>query len=545
MRTIYINGNVITVDEGMPIAEAVVVNKGKIAFVGSTEDALKYKGIFTKVLNLEGKTMLPGMIDGHSHFFYNSLVESFMVNLGAPPLGDITSIEDIIVKFKRFITDNNIKPGSTVIGMGVDESLLKEGRLPTRADLDRVSTENGIYAVHETGSVGVVTWIILDAVQSEENVKHSEGGVILRYEGTTKPNGVLEETAHMALMFKYFPKPKATQLPKIARNGQRAYTKYGITTVQDGGLKPQFATALNIFNKLGLLKIDVVGYFFCENVEDVKYLLELPNYMKYNKRFKVGGAKVLLDGSPQAKTAWLSKPYHIVPEGKPADYSGYPMVEDEDKLQDIFNEIVKNKVQVLTHTNGDEASEQLIRVFEKAVKNTGIKDNLRPVMIHAQTVREDQLDRMKKIDMMPSFFAMHTYFWGDWHINSVLGKERAYRISPVASAVKRDMPFTLHCDTPILPPHLSYLLWTAVNRKTRSGEVIGPDQTISVMEAIKGLTIHGAYQNNEEDIKGSITVGKKADLCIINSNPLEIDVDELKNVTVLKTIKDGKIVYKA
>ncbi len=139
---------------------------------------------------------------------------------------------------------------------------------------------------------------------------------------------------------------------------------------------------------------------------------------------------------------------------------------------------------------------------------------------------------------------MHTYFWGDWHLDSVLGPERGARISPVASTIKRDMPFTVHCDTPVLPPLTPYMLWTAVNRKTRSGRIIGEDQKIGIMEAIKALTIYGAYQYFQEDIKGSITEGKLADLVILDRDPLTIHEDELKDIQILETIKEGKQIFK-
>ena len=169
----------------------------------------------------------------------------------------------------------------------------------------------------------------------------------------------------------------------------------------------------------------------------------------------------------------------------------------------------------------------------------------RPVMIHAQTVRDNQLDSMKPLNMIPSFLQAHTFFWGDWHIKSVLGKERAYRISPVRSAIERGITYTLHQDTPVIPPNMSFTLWTAVNRKTRTGEVIGPDQRITILEALKGVTINAACQYFEEDSKGSITRGKRADLVILDSNPIKIDADNLKELKVLETIKDGKTIYRA
>ncbi|MCP4762726.1 MAG: amidohydrolase, partial [archaeon] len=495
-KAIYFNGNIVTVDDNKPKVEAFVIEGKNIIFTGSKEDAFKLKNEDTKVIDLDGKTVLPGFIDAHSHFFIGTLTGSLAVNLSAPPVGKIETIDDIINALKEEIKNKKIKPGKSVMGMGYDESLLKDKRIPTRDDLDKISTEHKISIVHQSGHVAVVNSLILEKFGIDENTEDPEGGVFVRYEGTRRPNGICEEKAFMTMQMKLFPLPKIWKIKQIFNKGQEIYTSNGITTAQDGGVVKLLVIVFKILDFLKLLKVDVVGYYMAQSKEDVQ------NYVKKNKkgkseeteetketketkkrkkkrrRFNLAGIKVLLDGSPQAKTAWLSKPYYKIPEGKPDDYKGYPLFEDENVVQDIFDEVVKNKLQVLTHTNGDEACEQLIRVYEKAQQKTGVKANLRPVMIHAQTVREDQLDRMKNLQMIPSFYQMHTYFWGDWHLDSVLGPERGARISPVASTIKREMPFTVHCDTPVLPPLTPYMLWTAVNRKTRSGRIIGEDQKI-------------------------------------------------------------------
>src|SRR5262249_29343936 len=160
-------------------------------------------------------------------------------------------------------------------------------------------------------------------------------------------------------------------------------------------------------------------------------------------------------------------------------------------------------------------------------------------------VREDQLDEMEKYGIMPSFFSMHTYYWGDWHRDETLGRERAYRISPAASALKRKMIFTSHHDAPVVKPNSMRILSACVTPKSRSGDVIGPDQRIRMEEALKALTLYGAYQYGEEQRKGSIEVGKLADFVILSQNPLTTEADKLLNIKVLETIKEGKTIYQA
>ncbi|MGV6806402.1 MAG: amidohydrolase, partial [bacterium] len=262
----------------------------------------------------------------------------------------------------------------------------------------------------------------------------------------------------------------------------------------------------------------------------------------YSDHFRIGGMKLFLDGSPQGKTAWLSHPYHIPPEGKGADYRGYPTSTDE-ALAEHFAAAYERGVPVLAHTNGDAAAEQLINAVTAANDKYGQEDR-RTVMIHAQTVRDDQLDRMKLEGMVPSFFVAHTFFWGDWHRDSVLGPERAARISPLKSALDRDIVFTTHTDTPVVPANFLHLMWTAVNRETRSGETLGADQRVSALDALKSVTINAAWQYFEEESKGSITPGKRADMVILSDNPLKVDPSAIKAIQVVETIKDGETVYR-
>jgi predicted amidohydrolase YtcJ len=262
---------------------------------------------------------------------------------------------------------------------------------------------------------------------------------------------------------------------------------------------------------------------------------------QYNHHWRVGGVKLSLDGSPQGKTAYLAEAYHVAPPGKDENYRGYPTMKQEE-INQYLELFYDRGWQTLVHANGDAAAQQMINGVSLAAKKHGLKDR-RTTMIHAQTVRDDQLELMQNLQIIPSFFVSHTYFWGDWHRDSVLGERRAARISPVKTAVDRRMVYTLHNDAPIVPPDMLGLIWSAVNRVTRSGEVLGPEQRVSVLDALKGVTLHAAYQNFEENIKGSIEPGKWADLVILSNNPLRVDPMTIKDIRVLETIKEGRRVY--
>lgn len=292
---------------------------------------------------------------------------------------------------------------------------------------------------------------------------------------------------------------------KMLQNMQEAYIANGITTVQDGGT-------------------DLMAQYGRQ-------------YAHYQNRLKIGGYKLILDGSPQGRSAWMSQPYVGGPEG----YCGYPWLPD-DVVHNYLSTAVKEKRQILVHCNGDAASEQFITAYEKAFRENDCKEDLRPVMIHCQTVRDDQLDRMVRLSMLASIFVGHVWYWGDVHVKN-LGAERGNRISPVKSALEREAVVNFHQDTPVTKPDMLHSVWCAVNRISRSGNIIGKEQAVSVYEALRAVTINAAYQYFEEATKGSIEIGKRADLVILDRSPLEVEPIEIRNIQVLETIKDGRSIF--
>jgi predicted amidohydrolase YtcJ len=261
----------------------------------------------------------------------------------------------------------------------------------------------------------------------------------------------------------------------------------------------------------------------------------------YQNRFRIGGVKLTFDGSPQGKTAWFTKPYLKAPAGQAENYVGYPAFNDEEAYE-LMQLAYNNKWQLLIHSNGDAAIDQLINLVEKASKEQDLGDH-RTVMIHGQFTRKDQVARLKTLGIFPAFYPMHTFYWGDWHRDSVAGPERANNISPTGWLLDQKMRFTIHSDAPVTFPNAMRILDSAVNRVTRSGKTLGEEHKLSPLVALKAMTIWGAYQHFEEKIKGSIEVGKQADFVVLDSNPLEIPSNKIKDINVLQTINDDKTVY--
>lgn len=303
--------------------------------------------------------------------------------------------------------------------------------------------------------------------------------------------------------------------------------------------------------KSGLLKLDLISYMDIRDSDAIRETFS-DHIKDYKGHIKLGGYKMFLDGSPQGRTAWMRTPY--LPEGLGAkeDYCGYNTLEDSQVKADILKAELED-MQLLAHCNGDMAAEQYMDQMEAAYRELDdgkrrkpgfYRGDIRPVMIHAQLLGPDQLARVKKLGIIPSFFLAHVYHWGDIHVRN-FGQERAGRISPAASALKEGVRFTLHQDSPVIMPDMLETLWCAVNRRTREGMVLGPEERIPVWDALKAVTVNGAYQYFEENEKGTVTPGKKADFVILEQNPLETEADEIRNIRVLATIKEDRLLWKA
>jgi hypothetical protein len=540
--TIYTDGTIVTVNDAQATAEAIAVKDGKILAVGAKDEILKLRGASTQVVSLGGKTMLPGFIDAHGHVF-NVGVQAAAANLLAPPDGQVTDIASLKAVLRAWAEKSPAVVARTgwIIGMGYDDSQLREQRHPTRDELDAVSRVTPVLVVHQSGHLAVVNSKGLEDFGYSANTVEPPGGTIRRRKGSREPDGLIGGTAWWPQLFSKLGRLGREDNEALLLAGLDRYAEFGFTTAQEGRATAEAVATEAALAGQGKLKLDVVAY---PDIQGAASAIAGPFLSKgYTGRFRIGGAKLTLDGSPQGKTAWLTEPYRVAPAGRDEDYAGSPAMTDE-QANAFVDEAYEKGWQILVHCNGDAAAGQFLRAAHLATTKHGPGDR-RPVMIHAQTVREDQLDAMKALGIIPSFFGMHTYYWGDWHRDSVLGPERASRISPAASALRRGIPFTQHHDAPVALPSAIMVLFSQVNRVTRSGEVLGPEQRVSAMDAIKSITIHAAHQYFEETTKGSLEPGKLADLVILDRNPLAVDPLAIKDIRVVETIKEGRSIYRA
>ncbi|MFR6290547.1 MAG: amidohydrolase [Peptococcaceae bacterium] len=535
METLYYNGTIITMESEDFFPEAVYVKDGIITAIGDFDTLAKNKSESCFIYDMQGATLMPSFIDGHGHFAMACQQYLTKVNLE-----DAHCFDDITYLLKKFIEDNHIPAGQTVLGSSYDHNFLQEKTHPDKRILDQASDQHPIVISHVSGHMGVANSLALKKANIDASTPDIAGGLIARYPNSSEPTGYLEETAIM-LANSNNPPSFTTPLQDLLIVGQKIYIENGVTTVQDGAALEAILESIRNADATGNLKVDVVAYPLVQKPESIAAIMNQNADIcgKYQQHVKIGGYKLVLDGSPQGKTAWLSKPYE-----NSGTYCGYPWLDDT-QVHTFIKKALEDNQQLLTHCNGDAASQQLLDIYEYelALSDNPNKNNLRPVMIHCQTVRDDQLERMAKMNMIPSIFVAHTWYWGDIHLQN-LGSERGNHVSPVKSALNNGLCYNFHTDTPITQPDLLHSVWAAVNRVTRNDVKIGAEQCVSVYEALKGITINPAYAYFEENSKGSIKIGKRADLVILDRNPLTIDKMAIKDIQILETIKDGETIYK-
>jgi predicted amidohydrolase YtcJ len=538
--TIYKGGPILTIDDKQPIVEAVAVRDGRILAVGDTDSVSAHRGDSTEVFDLAGRTMVPGFVDSHGHVVMGGL-QALSANLLAPPDGEVSDIDSLKAALSDWADESSdvADQVNMIIGFGYDNAQLAEVRHPTREDLDEVSADIPIVIVHQSGHLGVANSAALEKAGIDASTEAPPGGVI-RKDNNGEPNGVLEEYAFFAVLVQLLGELGQEGLEAFARAGSQMWASYGYTTAQDGRSSAGLVETLKSLAAAGEIPVDVVAY---PDVLEARDYIAANVSKDYTDGIRVGGCKLTIDGSPQGFTALRDRPYYDPVGDYPPDYAGYSAITME-QTQDAVNWCYEKGIQIITHANGEGASDMLIEAIEAAQSEFGTPD-IRPVLIHGQFLREDQVDSYKKLGVFLSLFPMHTFYWGDWHRDHTVGPVNAQNISPTGWARERGMMFGSHHDAPVAFPDSMRILSATVTRRTRSGDILGPDQRVDVMTALKAMTIWPAWQHFEENDKGSIERGKLADFVILSDNPMRVAPDKLAELEVRVTIKEDKVIYDA
>ena len=456
-RTVYYDGPILTMNSTDQVVEALGIEGDRIAAVGSREDVLDWAGDGARIIDLEGRAIVPGFVDAHGHFPGEGIY-SKVVDLNAPPVGAIERLDDIIALLA--LRADETSAGEWVVGMSYDDTLLAEERHPTREDLDRVSTTHPVAIIHVSGHLAVANSMALASVGLDRNSKDPDGGV-LRRGPDGELTGVLEENAMNFVQEKIL-SPSPIESLRIVREGNRRVVAQGVTTVQNGLTPASLITAFQWMVRFGFIKPRIVLWPDMQ-VADAVLAGEMTLPEASGPDLWIGAIKLVADGSIQGYTGYLSEPY-FAPPGDDPEFRGYPRIA-RDELRERVTRYHAAGFQLAVHGNGDASIDDILDAFEHAF-TAYAREDVRPIIIHAQMARADQLDRMAEFEVLPSFFSLHTFYWGDRHRRLFMGPERAARMSPAATALEKGVRFTIHCDSPVVPLEPLRLVWSAVNRRT-------------------------------------------------------------------------------
>jgi predicted amidohydrolase YtcJ len=535
--TLYRGGLIVTMDGDTPqTVEAVVTEGDRIAFVGSEKEARKVAGDKAAVHDLKGATMLPGFIDAHSHFTVATQMAGGLDLRAAPtPPADIPAVQAAI---RSHIATKAMPPGQWAIVWQYDQEALAEKRHITRAELNAVAADRPILLLHVSLHGAVANSAALAAAGIDEATPVPPGGIMPRDEAG-KLNGVLLEKA-MFLMLAKMPQPTAEQKLAALDAAQNAYFAEGYTHAQDGATLPPDIAFLTGDAARQRLKIDLALLPFSTGLDA---LLAQPDlkFGTYTDHVKLQGIKFVLDGSVQARTGFFTRDYaRGSPEGT-HPWHGQPVLSEADFLAQA-QKAHDRSWQLFVHANGDAAIDMAIRGFDAL----GIKaaDDRRPVVIHSQFQRRDQLPAYARIGVGPAYFSNHAWYWADVHRTNFPAEVVDF-ISPIRSARAAGLTPSNHSDFSVTPLDTRFMLWTSMARVSPTGVVSGAGERLNAYEALQALTTGPAWQAFEEDRKGRIKAGLLADFVILDKNPLTTSVDDIKAIKVLETVKEGRSVWRA
>lgn len=526
-------------DASHPFATHVAVNNGKIVGLGDKEIVSLFPD-FKVITEFKNKTILPGFVEGHAHAMAGQDGLAPYVGYFDRPspegktLKGIKSMKEIIEYLSSI--EKKMAPGVPLVAMGFDP-IYFDGLTVDRHTLDKISTTRSVYLLHVSGHLATVNTKGIEALPQE--ALKSTPGVTKDNEG--HPTGEMREVKALGLVFAALGKVflGLTNSDIIFPRYIELARKAGVTTITEMGVDVYLDDPKEINKLIKLTQkspVRIVPMYFVPT--STKKPEQIPSYVKSLEKFnteklRFGLVKLMADGSIQGYSARVKKPY--INGVKNGIWN-----QDPKTLKKFAKLFHKANITMHCHCNGDEASEAFIKAVAEAEKEKSWKD-ARHTMQHTQMADEKQYAKMKKLNMCANIFTNHIYYWGDQHVAKTIGKERAMKMNAANTALSLGVPFSMHCDASVTPINPLFNIWTAVNRVTASGKVLGPDERISVADALYAMTLGSAYLLRLEKEIGSITIGKMADFVVLDKDPYTVDPMEIKDIGVVTTISSGEI----
>ena len=515
---VLLNGKIYTFNREKPRAEAVAVLNEKIVYVGEDKEASKLVGPNTQVINLNGKTVIPGLTDCHVH------MASFGRSLSTLNLRGLTSITQL----KRLVKEKaeSLPPNAWILGRGWDQEKFVEKRLPTRWDLDEAAPENPVVLFRVCGHICVANSRALELAGIDKATEPPPGGEIDKNVSTGEPTGIVRENA-LELVIKAFPKASEKEILNTCVEACREAVKAGLTCVHWIIESPMELHALQRLRKDGKLPLRAYVLVPAELMKHLKGLGLMQGFG--DSMLRIGGVKIFVDGSLGARTAALKEPYNDAPET-----SGM-LVSSQEKLEDQFLEAHSSGLQLAVHAIGDKAVDVALQAFEKALRKVP-KGDARHRIEHASVLNEKLIRRMKRLGIIAS--VQPHFIVSDFWVQQRLGKDRARWVYPFKSLLKGGILICAGSDCPVEPIFPLLGVWAAVTKQSN------PKEKLTVEEALRLYTLNAAYAAFEEALRGTIEEGKLADLTVLSDDPFEVNPERLREIKVLMTIVDGRVVYR-
>jgi predicted amidohydrolase YtcJ len=484
------------------------------------------------IIDLAGKTVVPGFIESHSH---PSSYAANLLQVDCSPESH-KCIADVVDAIGHIADASEV--GQWVRGFGYDDTLISDERHLTRQDLDRTSPEHPVFIRHVSGHLGYTNSKGFEIAAVNRNTPQPDGGEI-HFDEHGDPSGLVLEPGAMSLVAKHIPAYTVDDFKKVIPETFRYYNRHGITSTHDAAIGYHGSTQ-EVFQSYSDLEASdqlSLRVYMTVMFNAFDRLIDLGLGTGFGSDFlKSGCVKLFQDGSIQGITAALKEGYHKRP-----DYTGN-FIMPQETLEQLVDKYHRHGLQIAIHASGDRAIESVLQALEKAQQAFPRWDH-RHMIIHCQTASDDQIRRIKTVGAIPSYFVNHVYYWGDRHRELFLGPERAGRIDPLGSSLRQGLKFSLHSDLPVTPVDPLFSIHTAVNRMTRSGQVLGPEERIPVKEALQTYTTHAAWCSFEEGVKGAIAAGMLADFTVLSENPLTVGPLKIKDIDVIATTVGGRLVY--